>query len=530
VLKAMTTFLNFKSVILAVVVAMTFSSSVWSQESKKSAFYNEAFLDKENKLVNYSLTAYRNHNDDIEVRIEARGLPRMVSKINPVLGFGRDTDDNFKIDTWFFLTKNGIEVVKKEGKDPKGSDVLKDLLKEKFHTSFGMYVTSAATSLLSYLFLSVHEGVNVQEEFYKDFMDLEQLKIQYESNMNTLSSSMTIAQSNYYNQVLSFGYRDLASRMERFSKMSFWGYAFADIGLWITGGVLIKWAAQALAKLGIIASETAFINAIKETLVSFFEKQKAFIEARVSQTKINLGMEVAKKEVTLALSVATYKVAMKKTLSSYKIKNRIKYALLKTKNFASTSVKGAATEWRYIALNTSVQLSAEAYARYDEIYDPNPLKMAKNLVSHPDVQQNVGFMTTETIMMIGVSKNFKTTKARFMASGAVALTNSSIANLALKESDDLTRVAFDTSWETIIGNAQVQIDLLTLEFFEKLSQKHKNPKLKLVGYAITMVDMGIGYYVYSKAATYLDKKKEEADAKKAAEQKTMLVPIFAEQY
>jgi hypothetical protein len=82
-------------------------------------------------------------------------------------------------------------------------------------------------------------------------------------------------------------------------------------------------------------------------------------------------------------------------------------------------------------------------------------------------------------MMIGVSKNFKTTKAKFLASGAVALTNSSIANLALKEVDDINRVAFDTGWEAIIGNAQVQIDLLALEYFEKLSQKHKNPKLKL---------------------------------------------------
>ncbi|MBY0415145.1 MAG: hypothetical protein K2Q18_13320, partial [Bdellovibrionales bacterium] len=106
------------------------------------------------ELFKVSLISYKNHNEELEVRIEATGLPRMASHINPLLGFGRDTDQNGKVDTWFFMTKNGIDTTVEEGKNALGDDILGRLLVKKYRSTFSMYVTSATTSLLSYLLFS----------------------------------------------------------------------------------------------------------------------------------------------------------------------------------------------------------------------------------------------------------------------------------------------------------------------------------------------------------------------------------------
>ena len=478
-----------------------------------------------------ALTKYTNHNGEFEVRIEAAGIPRFASKINPVIGFGRDIDGNGKIDSWFLITKQGIDLVRLEGSDPTGTDVLGDILVKKYRSTFTMYASSAASSLLSYLFLSVSAGVDVQEEYYRDWMDLEEMRIQFEDDMANFGSAYTYNQIQYHHELISMGFKDLANRMETFGKKTFWGYAFADIGLWITGGVVLNWGAKILAKVGLIASETAFVTTVKETLIGFFEKQKVAIESRLSvlkekvaSTKAKFGMKVAEKEVVTALTIATYKKALTATIKSQKMKQRLRLYLAKSIKWPKKILIGAKSEWQYIALNTGVQMGSEAVARYDEIYDPNPLVMAKNLATNPEVIQNVGFMTTDTVLMTGISKNLKTTKARFMASGAVAITNSSVVNFALKNEANISRVAFDTAWETVVGNAQVQIDLKALEYFEKMALKKGNPKLKLVGYAVALVDMGVGYVTYSKVTSALEKK----ETPPVAEPKLMLVPVLAE--
>lgn len=504
--------------------------TAWATSAPRPVVTKVSLQDSEGKKFKVALTKYTNHHNEIEVRIEASGIPRMASKINPVIGFGRDIDGNGKIDSWFLVTKNGMDLVRLEGQDEIGQDILGGILIKKYRSTFSMYASSAASSVLSYLFLSVSAGVDIQEEYYRDWMDLEEMRLQFEEDLNSFGSVYTYEQLQYHHELISMGYREIANRMDTFSKKTFWGYAFADIGLWITGGVVLNWGAKILAKVGLVASETAFVTAVKETFIGFFEKQKALVESRLSlfkekmaTTKSKLGMKVAEKEVVTALTIAAYKQALYSTIKSQKIKQRLRIYLTKSLKWPKNIMKGAKSEWKYIALNTSVQIGSEAFARYDEIYDDNPLVMAKNLATNPEVIQNVGFMTTDTILMTGISKNLKTTKARFMASGAVAITNSSVVNFAIKDEANVSRVAFDTAWETIIGNAQVQIDLKALEYFEKMALKKNNPKLKLVGYAIALVDMGVGYVAYSKVTSAIEKKEE-----KTSEPQVMLVPILAE--
>ena len=492
-----------------------------SSTSHKEIFI---FKTKDKKTIQIDLISYQNHLDAKEVKIQASGLPKLNKDFNPTLGFGRDTDGNNKIDAWFFLTENGIKTVVLEGKDPIGKDILAELLKTHYQTSATLYATSAATSILSYLFLSVNEAKKSEEAYYQNWIDLEESQILFDRELFHSRSEIMM-----HYELQSLGFSALAKEMDDFAKKSFWGYALADIGLWMTGGVVINWGAKLLGKIGLSLSETAFIQSTKETMLSFLQKQKSTIESKLTQIQQKLNPEKKMKthsnekgrdhKLSVNSPFLNWTKNLAGVIKARKTKNLLKKALAKTVKWPVKIVKGAAYEWKYIAMNTSVQLGAEAMARYDEIYDENPVTMANNLITNPDVVQNVGFMATDTILMTGISKNLKTTKARFMASGAVAITNSSVVNFGLSDDANISRVAFDTAWETIIGNAQVQIDLKALEHFEKLAQKNNNPKIKLVGYAIALVDMGVGYFTYSKATSLI----EDTSTKEV-----MLIPVLAE--
>lgn len=503
--------------------------SVNSFAAEKQTIMKLTLKDAEGENFNLTLVSYFNHLESREVRIEARGLPRLNSSFNPVLGFGRDTDDNGKIDTWFFVTKQGMDVTVKEGKDELGRDVLGTLLNNKYRSSFMMYVSSATTSLLSYLFMSGSESINIEEEYFRDYMDLEENRLVFEREMERMSATLTREQMMFHYELTSLGFKALADKMDSFVKKGFWGYALADVGLWISGSIILKWVGKILYKTGMVVSEMAFVNALKETFIGFFEKQKAQLGSKISvlKEKMHISGGSTKKAATEAafvLTTKTWKVALKNTLLAKKAKGRIARTLYKGIKWPAKVLTAAAKEWKYILIGPSLQLGAEAYARHEEIQDDNPAVMAQNLITNPDVQQNIAYMTTETILMTGLSKNLKTTKAKFMASGAVALTNSSILNLAIKDNPDLQRMAVDTGWEMVVGNAQVQLELKALEFFEKLALKKNNPKLKLLGYAVVFVDTSVGYVVYSKVTSGLEKKEEP----KKEEPKMMLVPILAE--
>lgn len=504
-------------------------------QAQIDAQIKQTITDSEGNTFKVALIEYKNQNDEMEVRIEASAIPRFASKINPLLGFGRDLDGNGKIDTWFLVTQNGMDLVEKEGKDTKGRDVLGDILVKKYRSTFFMYVNAATTSIFSYLLMSFDASITSYEDYYRDWMDLEQVRITFEKDLKNLGSTYTRDQIAFQYELREIGLKEMNDRMARFEKATFWGYALADVGLWVTGGIIFKWGAKILVKIGAVASETAFINTVKETFFGFFEKQKALVQGRLSAVKDKLhlsktGKEVAAKEATVVLSKETYKQAITSTIKAQQSKNRIHIALKKVIKIPKNIFQGVKSEWQYIAMNSGVQILSEGVARYDDIYDENPLVMAQNLLTNREVIENVGFMSADTILMTGVSKSLKTTKAKFMASGAIALTNSSIMNFAIKDSADLTRVALDTGWEAIIGNAQLQLDLKALEYFEKMAQKKGNPKIKLVGYVIALVDMSVGYVTYSKVTTKLDEMDEQKKAEKENNQpKIMLVPVLAEQ-
>lgn len=470
------------------------------------------------------ITAYKNEHNVLEVRIDAAGIPKFMDRLNPTIAFGRDLNDNQKIDTWFILTENGIKTETAEGLDPLGKDVLKKVLMER-QASARLYLNSATTTLLSYILLSAKEATDKEKSYIHDWMNLEEIKIRLDREIQSPSNSLTREQIQFQYSLISSGYKFLADDMEKFAKSDFWKWAGADAGLWVTGSFLFKSAASVLLKAGSYITETTIYMALKDEVHYFAARNISVLREKGSAIASRLGIKkenALEKSAPLALKMSAYRLrtSMVAVIAADITKSRMRKIAESAIRWPAKLAEGVRSEWRYITMSSGIQLTAETAAHYSEVYDSNPILMARNVLTNEDIVQNIGFMTTDTVLMTAVSKNLKTTKAKFLVSGFIGMHNSAMINLVIKNEENYSRVALDTAWESIIGNAQVQLDLKTLETFEKMALKKNNPRLKLIGYAVVLVNQGTGYYLYSKAA---DKVKTPA-----TENSVKLVPVLAE--
>ena len=479
------------------------------------SLYHFKIADSEGNISKISIHPYINQTGTFEVRIDAAGIPRLFDKLNPTIAYGRDLNHNNKIDTWFFLTETGISVIEKEGSDTYGRDILGQLVNNQFKTSSKAYLSSATTTALSYLFFTADEIKSSGEEFYYDWINLEELNLAITKEEKDHKLGMSYEQMMANRELVSIGFKDLADQMEKLQNRDLYGYLALDVGAWLTGGVIIKWGGKLLATPLKMLSETTFVKYLSENLSKYVGAQQEKLALKFNQIKESFNNSKSKEKLVVVKTVISkniWRSQLKMSLKAIQIKNKLL-------GFSMNIFKGVRNEWKYIALNASIQTAAEGYARFDEIDDENPLVMANNLFTNKEFQQNIGFMTMDTVLMTGVSRSLKTTKAKFMACGMIAMTNSSIINFVVKKEENYQRVAMDTSWEAIIGNSQVQMDLAALTFFEKLSKKKNNPKLQLLGYAFVLVDQAVGYYSYSRASDAVNS---------IGEARPVLVPILAE--
>jgi hypothetical protein len=468
-------------------------------------------VDSHGESANISLQPKTNSQGELEVKIEAAGLPKIMNHMNPIIGYGRDLLGSGKINTWFILTESGLKVVQNEGNDQYGRDIIAEILFDHYKSTSTLYLSSISTTLLSYFFLSIDAYEKNNENFYKDWINLEDMYLRLETEKNNPASSLTLIQIEFQNKLILNGYKQLNEKMKNFEQKDLYGYLTIDVASWVTGGILLKWGARIISTPLRLISETSFFKLICEKTFSIFEKYRLQLSQKFKiRSKYFNESKFVSQELGARFILLNWKKDVDSTIRGYVIKNK----LIQTANKIFT---GAVGQWKYIGLNMGIQLSSEAYARVDEIQNPNPVVMAKNLLSNQDVLQNIGFMALDTVLMTGISSTLKTTKARFMACGYIALQNSSLINFVIKKDDNYSRIALDTSWEVIIGNAQTQIDLGALLFFEQMAMKKNNPKIKLLGYAFVVVDQAIGYVSYSKVTSKLNQEKSP-----------ILVPIFSE--
>src|SRR5690606_11570166 len=112
-------------------------------------------------------------------------------------------------------------------------------------------------------------------------------------------------------------------------------------------------------------------------------------------------------------------------------------------------------------------------------------------------QENVSISVADSLAMTAAHGMAQTTVGRFALLGVVGASSSFGVGVGLSGNQAKERVLFDAAWAMGVDSLQLMIDLHVLHKFQSMALKNKNPKLKLVGYAIVFVGQVAGYYGYA---------------------------------
>lgn len=465
-----------------------------------------------------SVHPYLNASDVLEVRVDAANWKNFFASLNPTIAYGRDLSGDGKIDTWFFLSEMGVEVVRKEGLDRYGRDIIEGLVRAKYKTSELTYLSSATLAILSTFFFTAEEYKSHSENFYLDWINLEELSLRLETEIKNPLSNLTENQIRAQRELLYFGFQRLSDKVAGIEGGKGYRYTIGlDLGIAMVGGAILKWRGQLLSP--------ALVKFFDDNIFNFLKTQQGQLASKLKVLSTKFQGEKTK-QVATQVVLRTSAIAMAQSWrTNVKMLVRAYIAKKKLLTMASGLLKGIKKQAPYVALNVGLQSIAEVIAHWNDIRNPNFATMGKNFLSRKDVQQDIGFMTMDTVLMFGVSNYLKTFKTRVIACGLVALTNSSIVNFLIKRDDDYERIAVDTSWEATIGNLQIQFDREALEYYEKLGQANSNPGLKWLGYALVVVNQTSGYFLYSGAPEEIGKLVHGEPPKPAVT--PILVPILA---
>jgi hypothetical protein len=435
----------------------------------------------------------------------------------PVL-FGRDLDGDRLPDAWFYRDEYGIL----QGEDRPsarldGWDVAQEILSREIKLSNRWLIAVGLNAVFSKLTFTIDQMNQVEATVLAEELDIRTLEIQSNRIARTDPRNSALP---VFRSLITRSYSDLARRLETEEMRDLYASLAGDAALlFLTGGMgkmLVKFEAWALTKMG--GSSAA--KAAQAAFVRYSEG----LTARAARGGTRLAAEaLAKAEVQLLARMAPIQ-AVRTAISGVIARSRFKATAGHILSHTAAVARASASQWKYIALTQSLQVGAELLSRGKEIFDPNPIVMAKKMASNAEFMQNFLYMSNETFWMAGLSTYFQTPGKRILSCALFSLMDSAVMNYAIKGSVDPERQAFDTGWEVVAGNLQTQIDLASLRTVEASVQRTGNPRLRLLGYLVVIADQGAGYYGYSRASMALEESKEETVVPATVE--THVVPVM----
>jgi len=433
---------------------------------------------------------YMNAYGRREVRLES-------NIVGAVQGYGRDLDDDGKVETWFMLSQTqAFNVHILATRHPWGLDAVEHQLFKLHQTSAMASASSAFGSIMSLVMVSAASAYSSQETMYRELLDLEEFRIRLEraqsrGQINRIQWMESV-------DLMMTGYDETIKRFERAMGGQYWTLAAADAGLWVTGGYIMRGIGRAI---GYVGRPLASAPGVAEAREAFSTIARAFQQRyRREMARLRMVRGGAARVVATSVFHQSFPRAMRSLMGKNVVLRKVLPAVARVGRGFSRASLG----WRYIAFMASLQISTEAFAHYDEVKSPDPTQFARNVMTHPDIIQNVSYMTSNAYLMTAASHSVRRPRIKFALGGFVAMSNSGISNLVIRGSDDYRRVALDTSWEAIIGNAQIQLDLAALKHFERMAANNNNPRLKLIGWGVVFVDQVAGFAGYSAATAMLD--------------------------
>lgn len=474
--------------------------------------------------------SYKNEFGAHEIRLESTVMPNLNSKVNAVLAYGRDLDDDKLIDTWFLINpEEGVKIVNVPCSDQECNDVISGKIFKNYQMSERMLVYSAYSGLMGYLFLSIDNRYEKTVDFYKEWIDLEELRIRLDRELNSTNPMLSREQLREGYLYLIEGYTRNKEMLDKARGTDSFKLLGIDIALWATGSVVWSFLEKKVVTLGYRLTATNFGERFKAVLQKFSSNQTKAINGYLGKIKSSPIVGNASTAASLKLlSKEALKQRIGTVVGTVKLKGAMRKKILAAGSGLLRLLKAGVSNWKYVGISTGIQLGAETVAHWNEVKSHDPKEVAKAVLRNEEIQQNVAYMSMESFLMAGAGTVASRPMTKYLLCGMVALTNSTISNMFIKDKVDLERVAFDTGWETTIGAGQVLLDLKVLSKFEELAMKKGNPKLKLIGWAIVLVEQSTVAYFYSKSSSKVEKHIDEKKKPELKEEDISLMPIFVE--
>ena len=464
--------------------------SIFLMTSSFAAHVNINAQTRDGGIYRVNAYQYMNAYGKREVRLES-------NIVGAVQGYGRDTDDDGKIDTWFMLDRNeGLIVVPLASNQAWGTDAVQGQLFRRYQSSLVASASSAYGSVMSRLLVSAASAYASLDVLWRELIDLEEFNIRLAraKERGEIESQQWMEAAD----LMMKGYDETIKRFERSMSGQYWTLTGADVGLWATGGVIVRGIGRAMSVIGRPLANAPVVSSAREVYNAIASKFVHRYRREMARWRVLRGMPAR------VVATSVFNQRFPSTMRSLMGKNALLRKVVPAVARTGAGFRMATLGWRYIAFMTTLQLSTEAFAHYDEVKSPDPTQFAQNVLSHPEIMQNVSYMTSNAYLMTAASHSVRRPRLKFALGGFVAMSNSGISNLVIRGERDYRRVALDTSWEAVIGNAQIQLDLRALAHFERAAARNNNPRLRLIGWAVVFVDQVAGFAGYSAATTMIE--------------------------
>ena len=495
---------------------------------KKEGVTHIHYRAKNNSLHDFKVEQKVRENGQLQVvvfLIEDRGLFKTKHRIL----HGRDLDGDGYPETWFHEESGYItHIFKLEA--PRQFDLKNqskaisfavkntlDKIAEIKNDNFFLEALFGASRVLLY---SAGEAERVKNE--TALSDIEYLSLEIMTNAileGMGADAVLTAEMAYHYALAQRGLELNRAKMKEALGDDYWQNGAIDAVLYFS-----------LAKVGQLTAKGFALVVERLPSLPFIAKASASFEAftvayqnRVETWLVKSGIKkitakpIIKMELMKEIYFLSSEAIFKKTeaaLRSLTIRSQFAGRVLNTVgSVLSVYKRGLVDEFRYTLLTQSIQVVAESISRKQ-----NPIE----LFSNKDFVQDFLFMTNETIIQSGISVGSGSLLKKSGVIAVISVVDSGSMNLLVKGVADPKRVALDTGWEAIIGNAQTNlIDLNIIQALRRRGEITHNQKLVWVGYALASVDQFVGYLGYSKATVTLNDYEKK--------QKLKLVPIYAAQ-
>jgi hypothetical protein len=430
--------------------------------------------------------------------------------------FSRDLDGDRKPDAWFYRSESGVlQSLDRPAATSHGWDVASQILEEQLldqGAGKDRWIAGVAfNAVLGQLSFTIAHSQALEQSVLADEINIQSLQLLAHriSRKDPRDPSIRVLQG-----IASRGLDDLIQRLETQEARRLAGGLVADAALlFLTGGLgrgLVAAERWAVARIGGTTAGRAAAAA--------FERYTLALRSSLGRLGGRTATQALAHAEAQMLARLAPPEAMRVALRGWTSRSQVARLAGQGLQRVADVVKAGASQWRYILLTQSLQVGAELLSRGRELYDPNPIIMAQKFASNEEFIQNFLYMSNETFWMAGLSTYFQRPASRVIACGILSLVDSTIMNYAIKRTMDPERQALDTGWEVVIGNAQTQIDLAALRASQAAATRSGNPRLKLLGYAVVVLDQGSGYYAYSEASQALNDRRNTVE--------THLVPVM----